>query len=96
MTKLASRIPLRIAHQLRMAALARILCLLFGIAVIAAHNAAHAQNCPANIPHVTGTWTVLPYQMPISPISTTLLLHHNRMPSAYVVDRITHSSPDGP
>ena len=24
------------------------------------------------------------------------LLHHNRMPSAYVVDRITPSSPDGP
>ena len=32
-----------------------------------------AQTCPDNIPHVTGTWTVLPYQMPINPISANLL-----------------------
>jgi hypothetical protein len=32
-----------------------------------------AQTCPANIPHLTGTWTVLPYQMPINPISANLL-----------------------
>ena len=34
---------------------------------------ARAQRCPANIPHLTGTWTVLPYQMPINPISANLL-----------------------
>ena len=34
---------------------------------------ASAQICPANIPHLTGTWTVLPYQMPINPISASLL-----------------------
>ena len=59
-------------------------------------NRASAQTCEKNIPHINVTCVTLPYQMPISPISTTLLLHHNRMPSAYVVDRITHSSPDGP
>src|SRR5690242_20662868 len=33
----------------------------------------HAQTCAANIPHVNGTWDVLPYQMPINPISANLL-----------------------
>src|SRR6516162_410827 len=32
-------------------------------------------QCPTNVPHTTGTWTVLPYQMPINPISANLL--HN-------------------
>lgn len=32
-----------------------------------------AQTCAANVPHVTGTWMVLPYQMPINPISASLL-----------------------
>jgi hypothetical protein len=32
-----------------------------------------AQTCPDNVPHITGTWTVLPYQMPINPISANLL-----------------------
>ena len=32
-----------------------------------------AQICAANIPHLTGTWTVLPYQMPINPVSASLL-----------------------
>src|SRR6266576_1833002 len=32
-----------------------------------------AQTCPTNVPHMTGTWTVLPYQMPINPISANLL-----------------------
>src|SRR5258708_32080693 len=32
-----------------------------------------AQTCAANVPHVTGTWLVLPYQMPINPISASLL-----------------------
>jgi hypothetical protein len=34
---------------------------------------AGAQSCPANIPHLTGTWKVLPYQMPINPIQANLL-----------------------
>jgi len=33
----------------------------------------HAQSCAANVPHVNGTWVVLPYQMPINPIQATLL-----------------------
>ena len=37
-----------------------------------------AQTCPNNVPHVTGTWTTLPYQMPTSPVSTTLL-HDGRI-----------------
>src|SRR5678816_4277849 len=43
-------------------------------AVVAAltHLSALAQ-CLTNVPHVTGTWTVLPYQMPINPISANLL-----------------------
>lgn len=32
-----------------------------------------SQDCPDNIPHVTGTWTTLSYQMPVNPISATLL-----------------------
>ena len=36
------------------------------------HLSALAQ-CPTNVPHITGTWTVLPYQMPINPISANLL-----------------------
>src|SRR5690242_11970307 len=34
---------------------------------------AYAQSCPSSIPHLTGTWEVLPYQMPINPISVNLL-----------------------
>src|SRR5262245_61613945 len=34
---------------------------------------ARAQSCALNIPHVTGQWVTLPYQMPINPISATLL-----------------------
>jgi hypothetical protein len=37
------------------------------------HLSALAQTCPTNVPHTTGTWTVLPYQMPINPISANLL-----------------------
>lgn len=36
-------------------------------------GSALAQTCPSNIPHLTGTWSVLPYQMPINPISANLL-----------------------
>jgi len=34
---------------------------------------ARAQTCNANTPHLTGEWVTLPYQMPINPISSTLL-----------------------
>jgi Galactose oxidase-like, Early set domain/PKD domain len=34
---------------------------------------AGAQSCPNETPHLTGVWTTLPYQMPINPISATLL-----------------------
>src|SRR6185437_8535739 len=34
---------------------------------------AGAQSCAVNVPHITGTWVVLPYQMPINPISATML-----------------------
>src|SRR6476660_4091213 len=37
------------------------------------HLSAVAQTCPDNVPHITGTWTVLPYPMPINPISANLL-----------------------
>jgi hypothetical protein len=30
-------------------------------------------QCPDNVPHVTGTWRTLPYQVPINPISATVL-----------------------
>jgi len=32
-----------------------------------------AQTCVSNVPHVTGQWTTLSYQMPINPISASLL-----------------------
>jgi hypothetical protein len=34
---------------------------------------APAQECPANVPHIDGVWTTLPYPAPINPLSTTLL-----------------------
>ncbi|RPH71651.1 MAG: DUF1929 domain-containing protein, partial [Myxococcaceae bacterium] len=34
---------------------------------------AHAQTCAVTVPHLTGEWVTLPYQMPINPISATLL-----------------------
>jgi hypothetical protein len=49
---------------------------LFGATLIVAillPDRARAQTCPLNIPHVNGTWTILPYQMPINPISANLL-----------------------
>jgi hypothetical protein len=32
-----------------------------------------AQQCPANVPHIDGTWRTLPYQAPINPIGATLV-----------------------
>ena len=54
----------------------RKLTALFGATLIVAvllPDSARAQTCPLNIPHVNGTWTILPYQMPINPISANLL-----------------------
>jgi hypothetical protein len=42
-------------------------------AIFGIPNAALAQGCPASVPHVTGQWTTLSYQMPINPISATLM-----------------------
>src|SRR5262249_53283379 len=47
-------------------------CAAFIVGVLLPHSA-FAQSCPLNVPHVNGTWTILPYQMPINPISATLL-----------------------
>ena len=46
--------------------------LLAAAAALAAAGHAGAQ-CPNNVPHLHGTWRILPYQMPINPISATLL-----------------------
>jgi hypothetical protein len=43
------------------------------VAAVLLPDGARAQSCPLNIPHVNGTWTILPYQMPINPISANLL-----------------------
>jgi fibronectin type 3 domain-containing protein len=36
-------------------------------------SATRAQTCATNVPHINGQWTTLAYQMPINPISATLL-----------------------
>src|SRR5947208_381291 len=46
--------------------------LVLAVAAALTHLSALAQ-CPTNVPHITGTWTVLPSQMPINPISANLL-----------------------
>src|SRR5437773_9781689 len=46
--------------------------LALAVAAALTHLSALAQ-CPTNVPHIAGTWTVLPYQMPINPISANLL-----------------------
>jgi hypothetical protein len=54
----------------------RKLTAVFGAALTVAlllPDSARAQSCPLNVPHVNGTWTILPYQMPINPISANLL-----------------------
>jgi fibronectin type 3 domain-containing protein len=52
----------------------RFLVALFTIGAAAAFpSAARPQTCAANVPHVTGEWVTLSYQMPINPISATLL-----------------------
>jgi hypothetical protein len=32
-----------------------------------------AGTCPVNIPHLNGRWVTLPYELPLNPVSTTLL-----------------------
>jgi hypothetical protein len=57
-----------------MAMLWKVLTAFLAAGILSALSAgARAQTCPANIPHLTGTWEVLPYQMPINPISANLL-----------------------
>lgn len=54
----------------------RKLTAVFGAALVVGvllPDGVRAQSCPLNVPHVNGTWTILPYQMPINPISATLL-----------------------
>jgi Domain of unknown function (DUF1929)/PKD domain len=46
---------------------------LFLLTVMADLGSAFGQTCPANIPHVDGVWSTLPYLMPVNPISATLL-----------------------
>jgi hypothetical protein len=49
------------------------------LALVLLHaRGAAAQRCAANVPHVHGTWSTLPYLMPINPISATLL-HSGRV-----------------
>jgi hypothetical protein len=53
--------------------------LVSAVAAVLTNLSAVAQTCPDNVPHITGTWTVLPYQMPINPISANLLPNGNVM-----------------
>ena len=46
---------------------------LFAVVAFFLSNRASAQTCATNIPHINGTWVTLPYQMPINPISATLM-----------------------
>jgi fibronectin type 3 domain-containing protein len=46
---------------------------LFAAAAAVVSQQARAQTCTSNVPHVTGQWMTLPYQMPINPINATLL-----------------------
>src|SRR5262249_23451005 len=50
-----------------------IMALLTIVATACLPSKARAQACPVNIPRLTGEWLTLPYQMPINPISATLL-----------------------
>jgi hypothetical protein len=48
--------------------------LVVGLAFVAEASAPPANaQCPNNVPHLVGTWRVLPYGIPVNPISTTLL-----------------------
>src|SRR6516165_2088357 len=52
----------------------RLIVALFAFGVVAGiPTEARAQACSSNVPHSTGQWVTLPYQMPINPISATLL-----------------------
>jgi fibronectin type 3 domain-containing protein len=50
-----------------------LLAFMFAAVAASAPQTLHAQSCTSNVPHVTGTWVTLPYQMPINPISATLM-----------------------
>src|SRR5262245_31902869 len=63
------------SRPLQLAPFWRTLRVVFALAALRHPSAAGAPSCPANVPHLPGTWTSLPYQMPLNPISGTLL--HN-------------------
>ena len=61
-------------REARMTRRSRFIVALLTITAIAClPSVARAQTCSVNVPNVTGEWVTLPYQMPINPISATLL-----------------------
>src|SRR5262249_30439856 len=61
-------------RETRMPRRSRIIIGLLTIITIAClPSVVRAQACLVNVPNVTGEWVTLPYQMPINPISATLL-----------------------
>ena len=70
--KRSSPIPIRIDIPKRLAGL-RIGIIAPALTAYMLMPAGLAQTCPANVPHIQGTWRTLPYLMPINPISATLL-----------------------
>ncbi len=47
--------------------------LFVGLALAAVTTGRVSAQCPSNVPHLVGTWRVLPYEMPVNPVSATLL-----------------------
>src|SRR5262245_46099003 len=44
-----------------------------GVSILVLGTLVARAQCLDNIPHTQGTWETLPYQMPINPISATML-----------------------
>ena len=64
----------RLLRRTTMAQQSRIITAVFTIVATAClPSAARAQACFVNVPNITGEWVALSYQMPINPISATLL-----------------------
>jgi galactose oxidase-like protein len=45
----------------------------FGVSILVSGTLVARAQCLDNVPHAQGTWETLPYQMPINPISATML-----------------------
>src|SRR5262245_232900 len=45
----------------------------FGVSILVSGTLVARAQCLDNVPHTQGTWETLPYQMPINPISATML-----------------------